>query len=91
MNLIKKSYSEILSHARYLGLKASKENIKPGTNLYSDIEEFAVGLYQNEQEIMPNDQNICDEKANLRRLLTLMVAWEYKSLFIEYRVRNHIK
>lgn len=91
MNLIKKSYSEILSHARYLGLKASKENIKPGTNLYSDIEEFAVGLYQNEQEIMPNDQNICDEKANLRRLLTLMVAWEYKSLFIEDRVRNHIK
>lgn len=91
MNLINKSYSQILSYARFLGLKASKENIEPGTNLYSDVEEFANTLYQNEQEITPNDQDICDEKANLRRLLTLMVAWEYRSSVIEYRVRNHIK
>lgn len=87
MNLINKTYSQILSYSRFLGFKASKKNIELGTS----VEEFSNSLYQNEQEIIPNDKNICDEKANLRRLLALMVAWEYRPSFIEDRVRNHIK
>lgn len=91
MNLINKSFSQILCIARDLGLKASKEHIEPGTNVFSDVEAYANSLYQNEQEITPNDQNIREEKANLRRLLTLMIAWQYRSSFIEEKFRNHIK
>lgn len=94
MNLINKPFSQILRLARNLGLKASKQNyaIELGTNVFSDLEAYAYSLQNgNEQEIIPNDQTICDEKANLRRILTLMTAWDFRSSFVENRFRNHIK